>query len=419
MTQEEPEWFAGIDWASERHQVCLLDRAGKVLGERSFAHGGAGLAELCDWLLAKTGVTPERVAVAIEVPHGPVVEALLERGFLVHAINPKQLDRFRDRFTVAGAKDDSRDAHVLGDAVRTDRTCLRKLDGDEATVIELRAWSRIAEDLQQERTRLSNRLREQLWRYYPQALAVADGDLAADWFLELWSLVPTPQKAARIRESSIARVLSRHRIRRIDAAAVLRLLRQAPLHVAAGTVEAALAHIRVVLPRLALVNRQIKDARRRIEALCAKLDAEAETAPGHEGEQRDVTILRSLPGVGRIVLATLLAEACQLLRRRDYHALRTASGLAPVTKRSGKSCIVVRRQACNPRLRNAAYHWARTAIQHDERSRQRYGALRARGHKHARALRTVADRLLAVACTMLANRTLFDPDHAAAHAQAA
>jgi len=104
MTQEEPEWFAGIDWASERHQVCLLDRAGKVLGERSFAHGGAGLAELCDWLLAKTGVTPERVAVAIEVPHGPVVEALLERGFLVHAINPKQLDRFRDRFTVAGAK---------------------------------------------------------------------------------------------------------------------------------------------------------------------------------------------------------------------------------------------------------------------------------------------------------------------------
>jgi transposase len=418
MTDDEPEWFVGIDWASEKHQVCLLDRAGKVRGERSFAHGGAGLAELCDWLLARTGAPPERIAVAIEVPHGPVVEALLERGFLVHAINPKQLDRFRDRFTVAGAKDDSRDAHVLGDAVRTDRACLRKIDGDEAIVIELRAWSRIAEDLQQERTRLANRLREQLWRYYPQALDVAD-DLADDWFLELWSLAPTPQKAARVRESSIARVLSKHRIRRIDAAAVLRLLRQPALRVAAGTTEAALAHIRIVMPRLDLVNRQLKDARRRLDALCARLADEVETAPGHEGEQRDVTILRSLPGVGRIVLATLLAEACQLLRRRDYHALRTASGLAPVTKRSGKSCIVVRRQACNPRLRNAAYHWARTAIQHDERSRQRYSALRARGHKHARALRTVADRLLAVACAMLANQTLFDPGEAAAHAAVA
>jgi len=48
--------------------------------------------------------------VAIEVPHGPVVDALIDRGFVVYAINPKQLDRLRDRFSVAGAKDDRRDA---------------------------------------------------------------------------------------------------------------------------------------------------------------------------------------------------------------------------------------------------------------------------------------------------------------------
>jgi hypothetical protein len=64
----------------------------------------AGVEELCDWLLARTGAKPEAIAVAIEMPHDPVVEALLERGFRVYAINPKQLDRFRDRFTLAGAK---------------------------------------------------------------------------------------------------------------------------------------------------------------------------------------------------------------------------------------------------------------------------------------------------------------------------
>jgi transposase len=101
---EEVEWFVGIDWASENHQVCLVDAHGKCCGERSVAHGGAGIAELCDWLMTRTGAKPEAVAVAIEMPHGPVVEALLERGFRVYAINPKQLDRFRDRFTVAGAK---------------------------------------------------------------------------------------------------------------------------------------------------------------------------------------------------------------------------------------------------------------------------------------------------------------------------
>ena len=94
-------FFGGIDWASETHQVCLVAADGKIIGERAFAHGGAGLAEMCDWLVTTSGEEPPTVAVAIEVPHGPVVEILLERRFQVDAVNPKQLDHFRDRFTVA------------------------------------------------------------------------------------------------------------------------------------------------------------------------------------------------------------------------------------------------------------------------------------------------------------------------------
>src|SRR5215468_4793582 len=74
---------------------------------RKFAHGGAGLSDMIAWLLKASGGTPGEIHVAIETPHGPIVEALLERGFNVYSINPKQLDRFRDRFTVAGVKDDS------------------------------------------------------------------------------------------------------------------------------------------------------------------------------------------------------------------------------------------------------------------------------------------------------------------------
>ena len=87
MMGETRCWFAGVDWGSERHQVCLLDAAGTVVGERAFAHSGAGLAALCDWLASLAG-RPGDVAVAIEVPHGPVVDVLLDRGFAVHAINP-------------------------------------------------------------------------------------------------------------------------------------------------------------------------------------------------------------------------------------------------------------------------------------------------------------------------------------------
>jgi transposase len=410
-------WFVGIDWASEQHRICLLDADGKVVGERDVSHDGTGLAQLCDWLIEKKVAAPSQIAVAIETTRGPVVETVMERGFQVFAINPKQLDRFRDRFTVAGAKDDSRDAQVLGSSLRTDRAAFRRLAPDNPLVIELREWSRMHDDLKQEQVRLANRLGSQLWRYYPQACELSD-DLAADWFLDLWHQIPTPAKAARANEKTIVRILKNHRIRRIDAPTVLAILQKPSLVVAPGTIEAATAHIQAVAARLRLINAQIKEAQRRLDQLCAAIEDAAESAPGQICEQRDMAILRSCPGLGRITIATLLAEACEPLRRRDYNVLRLLSGVAPVTRRSGKSLIVLRRLACNNRLRNAVYHWARVAIQHDPTSRQRYAALRHRGHSHGRALRSVGDRLLYVLCTLLERQMFFKADQSQAAAAA-
>ena len=407
---DKRKWFVGVDWATEEHAVCLVDDVGVVLGERTFPHSGDGIAEMCTWLLDKTGGEPCSLHVAIEIPHGAVVETLLERGMVLHSINPKQLDRFRDRFTVAGAKDDRRDARVLADSLRTDAQCFRRLHVDDPIVIELREWSRIVEDAGQERVRASNRLRQQLLRYYPQMLQLAQ-DVENDWFLALWELVPTPAHAARVRAKRVAELLSKHRIRRFDAKHVVTTLRQKPLTVAPGTTEAAVAHIGSLVPRIRLLNRQHKDGLHRLDTLANEL-ADKQTDPGQVCEQRDVDILRSLPGIGRIVLATLLAEAWQPLVERDYHALRTLCGVAPVTrssgKRSGRRAVVVMRNACSARLRHAVYHWARIASMHEPKSRTAYAALRAKGHTHGRALRTVGDRLLRVACAMLRDRTLFD-----------
>ena len=164
---EEPRWFVGIDWASQEHVVSLCDGQGKRIGQRKFTHGGTDLSDMISWLLNASGGEPNEIHVAIETPHGPIVEALLERAFNVYSINPKQLDRFRGRFTLAGAKDGSRDADVLADSVRTDMRVFRKLTVAEPLIVELREWSRIDEELKVERVRLTNRLRDQLWRSRP------------------------------------------------------------------------------------------------------------------------------------------------------------------------------------------------------------------------------------------------------------
>jgi transposase len=74
----------------------------------------------------------------------------------------------------------------------------------------------MTDDLNAERNRLCNRLHEQFWRYVPAMLEL-EPDLGAEWFLDLWELVPTPDKAMRIRQTSIARILKSRRIRPLAA----------------------------------------------------------------------------------------------------------------------------------------------------------------------------------------------------------
>jgi transposase len=393
----------GIDCGSQIHQVCVLTASQAVVGERRVAHTGAEIQALADWLLTLGETDPSGILVAIEVPRGPIVEALLERGFRIWAINPKQLDRFRERGTAAGAKDDQRDAWVLASAVQTDRYAFRALAVDDPQIIQLRGLSRLDAELGEELTRTTNRLRDQLHRYYPQLLQLCPA-ANEPWVWQLLTRAPTPAQGHRLRRATLQRLLTHARIRRFTPDDLLAILRTPSLMVAPGTVDAASHYVRVLLPRLQLLHAQrlecSKQLARQLEALTEE--------PGQEREHHDVTILLSLPGVGTRIAATMLAEAAQPLSARDYHAIRSLAGLAPVTKASGTRRVVVMRYACNARLRTACYHWARVAVQTDVPAHRHYTLLRQAGHTHARALRGVADRLLAVLIGMLRSNTLYD-----------
>jgi transposase len=405
----DPYWFVGIDWAATRHEVCVVDRAGRVVDRRQVDHTAAALQGFLDTLLARAGGDPGRVAVAIEVPRGTVVETLIEHGVPTWAINPKQLDRFRDRFTVAGAKDDRRDAHVLADSLRTDAHAFRRVRLDDPLVIQIREWSRVDEDLQVERAQFTNRLRDLVYRTAPGLLTLCP---AADepWFWALLEVAPTPAAQRRLSERRVTRLLTTPRIRRLTPAAVRTVLQGPPVYTAPGVVEAVTAHLRVLLPRLVLVNTQRREAGRQLEQLLDALDA-TEPGPGDPHAHSDVAILRSMPGIGTRLAARLVADASQPLADRAYPRLRAVCGVAPVTRQSGRTHTVSMRAACNPRLRDVSYHWARVAVQRDPASRGYYAALRARGHRHGRALRSVGDRLLRILCALLTHRQLFDPNH--------
>ena len=141
------EYFVGIDWGTQAHRIAVMDRHGRVIEQFNAEHSGEGLVALVNKLKQRTVCDPALVAIGIEVAWVALVETLVESGFTVFSINPKQVDRFRDRFTVAGAKDDARDALVLASSLLTDRHSYKRVEIDSPDLLRLRELSRFQDEL--------------------------------------------------------------------------------------------------------------------------------------------------------------------------------------------------------------------------------------------------------------------------------
>jgi transposase len=415
--ENEFDVYVGVDWGTEFHRGCVLDGQGEVLRECRIDHSGQAITEFLRVLNEMASGKLGGIAVAIEVPRGPVVEALLEGGLAVFSINPKQLDRFRDRYTVAGAKDDSRDAYVLADSIRTDQHCFRRIATDHPDIIRLRELSRTEESLSERFRAVVNQLHQLLLRYYPQLLQL-NSTPDEPWIWALVEKAPIPQRGAHLSVSRLQALLSKYRIRRWRAEQVRETIATPPLTLVAGSADAISEHVLLLLPQLRLLYNQRKEVRDRIEALLNRMKTSGREHP-ESREHRDVGLLLSMPGLGCLIAANLFSEGADPLAQRDYYALRAHSGIAPVTRQSGKSKQVMMRRGCSERLRNAMYHWARCSVQHDPLSRCHYARLRAAGHKHGRALRGVADRLLTILIAMLKSGQPYDPKRRQATATSA
>jgi transposase len=181
--------YAGIDWASERHEVLVGDQAGAELLSATYAHDERGVSALCR-MLVRMGV----VLVAIERPDGVLVERLLDAGLRVLALHPNKVAAARDRFRVSGGKSDRFDAFVLCELARTDHHRFRVLEPDSDQTKAIRALTRAREDLVATRTGIVNQLRAELERFWPGPLALFS-HMDAEILLAFLARYPSPTDA--------------------------------------------------------------------------------------------------------------------------------------------------------------------------------------------------------------------------------
>ncbi len=180
--------FAGIDWAKDRHAVCIIDERGSVVARSEVEHTAAGLRELTRRLQDVEGV-------AIERPDGPVVEALLGAGIPLVVIASRHVKALRTRHGLAGNKDDRADAYVLADALRTAGHRLRPLRPDAPETVALRATVRARKALVRHRVALVQQLEAHLALVFPGAIGLF-GDLSSDIARAFLLRFPSAERAA-------------------------------------------------------------------------------------------------------------------------------------------------------------------------------------------------------------------------------
>lgn len=385
-------FFAGLDWASQNHAVCIIDESGGVRERFDIAHDAAGIGELCRRLRA-AGSPP----VAIERPSGLVVDALIEAGFTVVPIHPNAVKASRPRYRSHGAKSDASDAYLLADLLRTDGHRFRPLAPQSDEIRALRALVRGRDDLVATRVQLANQLRSLLESFWPGAAAVfaeVDSPIALA-FIERH---PTPESAARLGIKRMAAFCAQHAYcGRRSPEELLARLHQAPA-AACGELEMeAKGELARSLARtLARLVEQIRLLTGRIEH--------------HVASCEDGPIIMSFPRAGRICAAQLLAELGSVRERFDSDAqLAAEAGVAPVTYQSGKSRSVTFRWACNHRLRAALTCLADNSRHASAWAAQLYAQARARGCDHPHAVRILARAWLRVLWRAWTDRKPYDP----------
>lgn len=388
-------YYLGVDWADEFHQVWVSAAEGKKVAEMTIEQSMKGLSEFGRWLHECKGEGIELWA-AIEKPQGRIVDFLLDHAVVVYPVNPKALDRARDRFRMSQSKSDSFDAYVLAEFLRTDHVHLRALEPDSEQAQELKMLTRDHHRLGRHKTRLLNQIEVTLKEYYPRPLEVFS-DLESQIALDFLQHYPTPGDLSELTGRKWNRFAKReHHLSEQRCKELWEKLSQPQLKIPEHVVRTKAQLLLVLVIQLRSLAEAVKNYSDRVESFFASMAA--------------AKFVKTLPGgKSGTTVPMLWAELGDAQSRwQSFRHLQAEAGGVPVTKASGKSRIVLFRFACNKLLRYASYWLSFNSLNRCEWANKYYRDQRRKGHSHPQALRALGAKWLKIIFVMWRDHQPYD-----------
>ena len=385
----------GIDWADQKHDLCLIDTASGRREASVLPHSPQAIDEWATALRARYGGQP--VAVCLEQSRGPLIYALLKYDFITFfPVNPRSLARFREAFAPSRHKDDPPDAAYLAELLRHHRERLRAWQPDDEQTRALRLLVEHRRRVVGDRTRISNRMTSLLKCYFPQVL---------EWFPDIRTemvcdfLLRWPELSAlkRVRRETLLKFFRAHNsVRQETLEKRINSIKEAQSLTTDGAVlSSSRLMIKALCAQMKATLSAIKEFDHEIEALCMV--------------HQDYKLFQSLPGAGEIYASRLTAAlGSDRSRWQSAQELACLVGVAPVLERSGQSCWVRWRYFCPKFLRQTFHEYADESIRHSFWARAYYEQQRAKGKSHQAAVRSLAFKWVRIIFRCWQTKTAYD-----------
>ena len=389
--------YVGIDWADDHHDVAITDDSAKTLSQFQISHDHAGFASL-HGQLAEFKQSPGQILIALETSRGLLVHELLRSGYSVYAVNPRAVNRYKDRYVLSRAKSDALDALALAHLLRTDRQRFKAL---RPFPEDYRLLDRLCQDLRklvEEKSRVSNQITSVLKEFYPKALELVSLDSHIG--IAFLKAFPDPEALRACHKKTFMAFFKKHHYSRPQKVEELWTLIQAPaLQPDVVVLKAGRFRLLALLDQLGPLRDHLACYEKEVKAILDKLP--------------EAKSISSLPGVGDRLTPELTAalgpkESDSQSRFQCAEEIMRLSGCAPVTRQSGRWKSVSLRYACVKNLRRTFRDWAFASLGQSVWARAYYDFYKAMNMPHSTILRNLGKKWARILFTLWSQGGLYD-----------
>ena len=387
-------YIVGIDIGKNHHEASIVSPEGKQIGHSlRFATTHKGADSLMSFIFKNIGNSPCVFGMEATGHYWyPIYSFLKAKGYTIYVINPIQSDSLRKMY-IRQTKNDSIDSFLIAEVIRFGQFGTTSM-ADE-NILAMRQLCRYRDSVISSRTEIKLRIgtiMEQIFPEYEKQFS----SLCVSTSMGILEKYLTPENIENAPIDELFEIIKDKSHNRLTKAKAISIKEAAADTFGIKIAQDAFSfQLKQLIDRMNFLDKQIEALDCQILEYYEKFDC----------------YLHTIPGIGMIAAATILAEIGDISRFKNSSALVAFAGIDPTVRQSGEfnSTHNHMSKRGSPYLRHAIFLAATTCSFHNSPLNAYYKKKRDQGKHHLTATGAVARKLTTVIYAVLRDSKPYEP----------